>query len=309
MANKIELVEVGPRDGLQNERNIVSLEDKYDMISKLIRAGVRRLEVGSFVNPKKVPQMAGTEDLISALPQLDGVTYIGLVLNHRGLERALNTSVGEVGAVALASDTFAIKNQGQSSSESVGIAAEIVRDARSEGRAANVTISAAFGCPFEGEIDPNKIVDMAIKLAEAQPHEIALADTIGVGDPWRVSSLVERVRSALPNMPLRAHFHNTRNTGLANAFAASLAGVSRLDASLGGIGGCPFAPAATGNIPTEDLIYMLERGGIDTGIDLNRLLDASHWLTKMMDKSLPAMVPKAGAFPGKDIHTKTNATA
>lgn len=309
MAQAVEILEVGPRDGLQNEPEIISIENKRGLIEKSLAAGVRRLEVASFVNPKRVPQMAGAEELIASLPVLDDVTYIGLVLNMRGAERALETSIHELGAVALPSDTFAGKNQGQTSDESVAVACKIVEFAKSAGRKANVTISAAFGCPFEGEVAPEKIVAMAETIAAADPHEIAIADTIGVGDPWRVADVISKVRAVLPDMPLRAHFHNTRNTGLANAYAAVQAGVTTLDASLGGIGGCPFAPAATGNIPTEDLVYMLERGSVSTGVDLGALIEASEWLAKMMGKETPAMVTKAGGFPAPKTHEQTSSAA
>lgn len=309
MQRQIELIEVGPRDGLQNERRSLSLGEKAEFIARLVRAGVRRLEVGSFVHPKKVPQMADTEELISALPNDDDITLIGLVLNERGLDRALRTRAQEIGTVAVASDTFANKNQGQTAQESVTVAAKIICDARAEGRRANATLSAAFGCPFEGEIDKNKIVDMALTLAAADPHEIAIADTIGVADPWSVTRLVTMLREALPQMPLRAHFHNTRNTGLANAYSAVQAGITRLDASLGGIGGCPFAPAATGNIPTEDLIYMLERGGYTTDLDLPHLIEASNWLSATMAKPLPGMVSRAGQFPAKPELSKIDSAA
>lgn len=260
-------------------------------------AGVRRVEVASLVNPKRVPQMAGAEELIAALSKRDDVTTIGLVMNMRGAERALETDIDELGAVVVATDEFAIRNQKQTSDESVDGACEIIKTAKAAGREANVTIGASFGCPFEGEVAPERVVAMAEKLADAGPREIALADTIGVGDPWRVADVVARVKKALPDMPLRAHFHNTRNTGLANAYAAIGAGVTTLDASLGGIGGCPFAPAATGNIPTEDLVYMLERGGIETGLDLEELISSAKWLSDVMNKALPAMVSKAGGFP------------
>jgi len=308
VTDRIEIVEVGPRDGLQNEPEIISLENKQALIERAVAAGVKRLEVASFVNPKRVPQMAGAEELIANLTLHDEVTYIGLVLNQRGAERALQTSVHELGAVALPSNTFAQKNQGQTADQSVDIACEIVAMAKRAGRAANVTISAAFGCPFEGEVSPDKVVGFAEKIAAAGPHEIAIADTIGVGDPWRVRDLVGKLRAALPGMPLRAHFHNTRNTGLANAFAAAEAGVTTLDASLGGLGGCPFAPAATGNIPTEDLVYMLERGGVKTDLSLDKLIDASSWLSKMMNKTVPAMVSKAGGFP-KQENTEQKSSA
>lgn len=294
---KVEIVEVGPRDGLQNEAAVFTQENKRTFIRHAIAAGVKRVEVASFVHPKRVPQMAGAEELIESLPDQPDVTYIGLVMNMRGVERALNTKVNEIGAVVVASDTFAQKNQNQTSDESVETAIEIIQAAKAAGRSANVTIGASFGCPFEGEVAHEKVVDMAVRLAKADPREIALADTIGVGDPWRVKALVSKVREALPEMPLRAHFHNTRNTGLANAFAAAEAGVSTLDASLGGIGGCPFAPAATGNIPTEDLVYMLERGGVATGVDLNSLIVSSDWLAEIMSRNLPAMLSKAGIFP------------
>lgn len=305
-ASMIEIVEVGPRDGLQNEPEIISLENKRALIERAVVAGVRRIEVASFVNPKRVPQMAGAEELIASLRLPDDVTTIGLVLNMRGAERALETRVKELGAVVVATDEFAIRNQKQTSDESVEVACDIIKTAKAAGREANVTIGASFGCPFEGEVAPERVVAMAQKLAEAAPHEIALADTIGVGDPWRVADVVSRVKEALPEMPLRAHFHNTRNTGLANAYAAVGAGISTLDASLGGIGGCPFAPAAAGNIPTEDLVYMLERGGRETGLDLGKLISGSKWLAEMMNKSVPAMVSKAGGFPQPD-HQKTSA--
>lgn len=309
MKRTVEILEVGPRDGLQNEPEVISLENKRALIERAVAAGVRRLEVASFVNPKRVPQMAGAEEVIASLPALEDVTYIGLVLNMRGAERALETSVQELGAVALPSDTFAKKNQGQTSDQSVAVACEIVEFAKAAGRKANVTISAAFGCPFEGEVAPDKIVSIAEKIAVAGPHEIAIADTIGVGDPWRVTEVISKVRAALPDMPLRAHFHNTRNTGLANAYAAVQAGVKTLDASLGGIGGCPFAPAATGNIPTEDLVYMLERGGISADVNLDALIAASKWLANMMGKETPAMVTKAGGFPVPKTLEQTSSAA
>ncbi len=197
----------------------------------------------------------------------------------------------------LCSDTFAKKNQGQSARETLEIASEIIRLARKEGRTATVMISSAFGCPFEGEIAESDVIDFAKHLAEAEPSEIALADTIGVGDPWRVGNLFDKLREAVPGIPLRGHFHNTRNTGIANAYAAIQTGVSAIDASIGGLGGCPFAPAATGNIATEDLVYMLNRGGIETGVDLDALIDTCNWMNDVVGRRLPAMVSRAGNFP------------
>jgi hydroxymethylglutaryl-CoA lyase len=295
---KVEIVEVGARDGLQNEPDILATETKVALIERAIAAGARRIETASFVNPKRVPQMADAEAVMAALPAPAGVTYIGLVLNERGAERALATQVHELGVVAVASDSFAIRNQGQSSDESVAVAKCIVAMGKAAGRSAQVTISAAFGCPFEGEVAPARVVAMAQSIAEANPREIALADTIGVGAPAQVTALFKAVRAAIgPDIPLRAHFHNTRNTGLANAWAAYEAGAATLDSSLGGLGGCPFAPKATGNIPTEDLIYLLERSGVSTGLDLEMLIDAGQWLTGVMGRTLPGMVSRAGGFP------------
>jgi len=291
------IVEVSPRDGLQNENQVVPTATKVELIKRAIAAGIRRIEVASFVNPDRVPQMADAEAIVAALPEVAGVTYIGLVLNEKGAERALETKLGELGAVAVATDTFAQKNQGQTSDESVAVASAIVRRAKADGRRANVTVSAAFGCPFEGETPAERIVEMVRRLADAEPDDIALADTIGVADPWRVRELIEAVRSAVPGIALRGHFHNTRNTGLANSFAAIEAGVSIFDTSIGGVGGCPFAPAATGNTPTEDLLYMLSRGGVDTGVDLDEVIAVSKWLAGVMGRPLPAMVSRAGGFP------------
>ena len=293
----IEIVEVSPRDGLQNEAQAVSTEDKLLLIERAVSAGIRRLEIASFVNPKRVPQMADAEEVVAKAPRSEDVTYIGLVMNRRGAERALDTDIDQLGAITLCSDTFAQKNQGQTAQETLDVASEIIRLARKEGRAATVMISSAFGCPFEGEIEEADVIEYAKRLAEAEPCEIALADTIGVGDPWRVGSLFDKLRDAVPGMPLRGHFHNTRNTGIANAYAAIQAGVASIDASIGGLGGCPFAPAATGNIATEDLVYMLDRGGIDSGVDLSTIMDACSWMNDVVGRQLPAMVSRAGSFP------------
>jgi hydroxymethylglutaryl-CoA lyase len=288
---------VSPRDGLQNESQAVSTEDKLRLIDRAVSAGIRRLEIASFVNPKRVPQMADAEEVVAKAPRSEDVTYIGLVMNQRGAERALDTSIDQLGAITLCSDTFAQKNQGQTARETLEVALGIIRLARTEGRSATVMISSAFGCPFEGEIDEADVIDYAKQLAEAEPCEIALADTIGVGDPWRVAALFEKLREAVPGMPLRGHFHNTRNTGIANAYAAIQAGVGAIDASVGGLGGCPFAPAATGNIATEDLVYMLDRGGIESGVDLAELMDTCSWMNDVVGRQLPAMVSRAGGFP------------
>jgi len=297
MKRRISIIEVGPRDGLQSEPEILPVEIKAEFIRRAVDAGIRRLEVASFVNPKNVPQMAGAEELVAALPRRDDVTYIGLVLNQRGFERARDCGIDEVGMVVVASDTYNRRNQGVSSGESVEAWLKIAAQARAAGIRANIMVSSAFGCPFEGEVASERVLEIVQRVAEAEPVELALADSIGVAVPSQVGDLLGRVAETLPGMPLRCHLHNTRNTGLANAQAAVDAGVTSLDASIGGIGGCPFAPAATGNIPTDDLVYMLERSGIETGVSLTKIIETSLWLEEQLGRGVPAMLPKAGIFP------------
>lgn len=297
--NPVTIMEVSPRDGLQNEDALISTEDKLNLIHRLLDAGAKRIEVTSFVHPERVPQMADAEAVCAGLPQRGDVTYTGLILNRRGYDRARATGrLQEVGMVVPASDTFGMRNQGQSVDEAVDEGIAILRDAKRLGLRAQVTIAVAFGCPFEGEVNPMRVVEAAERLAEAEPVEIALADTIGVGVPSQVSDLYGTLREVLgPTMPLRAHFHDTRNTGIANAYAALQAGVDTLDASVGGVGGCPFAPNATGNIATEDLVYMLDRMGINHDLELDALIDTAHWLQGPLGKPVPSMVSRAGGFP------------
>ena len=293
----IEIVEVGPRDGLQNEKLLVSTTDKVKLARRAIAAGIRRLEVTSFVNPARVPQMADAEEVVKLLGRPVGVTRIGLVLNEKGAERAIVCGLDQLGAVTLASDTFGIRNQKQTSAESVEVAKRIIALGKAAGLSAQVTISAAFGCPFEGEVDPAKVVDMARQLAAAGPCEIVLADTIGVAVPAEVSRLITMVKSAIGPIPVRAHFHDTRNTAIANVWAAVEAGASTIDAAIGGLGGCPFAPGAAGNVATEDVIYLLKRSGVTTNVDFDVLVATSHWLGGVMGKQLPSQLAKAGGFP------------
>jgi hydroxymethylglutaryl-CoA lyase len=293
----VEIVEVGPRDGLQNEPTVVPTAVKVEFIRRAIEAGLRRIEVASFVNPKRVPQMADAEAVLAALPRREDVHYIGLVLNRKGLDRAVAAGCTEIGMAVVASDTFNQRNQGVTTDESIAAWLDIARTAQAAGLRAQVTVSAAFGCPFEGEVPVTRVVEIAQRVAAAGPFEVALADTIGAGVPSQVTEIVGRVREALPGMPLRCHFHNTRNTGVANAYAALEAGVTVLDASIGGTGGCPFAPSATGNLPTEDLLYMLTRMGIHTGVDLEALIGTGHWLQEQLGRPVPGALLKAGVFP------------
>lgn len=297
---QIELVEVGPRDGLQNEPDIIATDVKLELINRMIGYGARRLEVASFVHPQRVPQMADAEAVIAGLPSREDCTYVGLVLNKRGVMRALATrdngasGVDQVGCVIVASDTFGQKNQGQTIAEGIAETRAMLRFAREEGLRAQVTISAAFGCPFEGEVKHDTVLAIAEAIAEDHPEEIALADTIGVGTPWEAGELFGKLGALLgPEIPMRAHFHNTRGTGIANAWEAYKAGVRIFDASLGGLGGCPFAPRATGNIATEDLIYMMGRSGVATGIDLDAAIAANKWFAGHLGRELPSAVARA----------------
>lgn len=300
---KLEIVEVSARDGLQNESVLVSTADKVALIERMIDAGARRFEVGSFVNPKRVPQMADTPDVIAALPDREDVRYIGLCLNRKGVERAAGSRQGnkrgvdEAGCVTVASDAFGIANQGQNSAESVAENRAMLALAQAEGLVPQVTIAVAFGCPFEKAVPSDRVIAIAERLAEADPVEIAVADTIGVAVPGQVRDLIGRLRETLPaHIRLRAHFHDTRATGVANAWAAWEAGADVLDSSLGGLGGCPFAPGATGNVATEDLVYLFERSGVASGIDLDRAIAVNRWFAGVMGKALPSNVGRAGPF-------------
>jgi hydroxymethylglutaryl-CoA lyase len=292
----VEIVEVGPRDGLQNEDVVLDVAAKVAYIEALAGAGLRRIEAVSFVHPKRVPQMADAEAVMAAVPRRDGVAYSGLVLNRRGLDRAVAAGVDEVNMVVVATDTFSARNQGMTTAEGPRAGAPRAGAARDAGLRMSLTVGAAFGCPFEGEVRPERVTDIVRSCVEAGVNEIALADTIGVAVPRDVRALVSAVRS-VTDVPLRCHFHNTRNTGYANALAAIEAGVAALDASSGGIGGCPFAPAATGNIATEDLLYALGRSGIGTGIDMARLLTASALVEERLGHANPALLGRAGMFP------------
>jgi hydroxymethylglutaryl-CoA lyase len=298
MSHFIEIVEVGPRDGLQNEAVALGVADKIEFIRRLEACGARRIEAVSFVNERRVPQMAGAEAIMAGLPKAQGRSRIGLVLNERGWDRALAAGVDEANVVVCATDSFGIRNQGAPVAAQMEALAAIVGRQRSEGGPpVSVVFSLAFGCPFEGEVPQDRIVGLAREAASLGVGEIALADTIGVADPWTVRRRVEAVRAVAPEARLRLHFHDTRNTGLANAFAGVEAGVDVLDASCGGLGGCPFAPAATGNIATEDLVYMLSRAGFETGYDLGGLIAAGRWIGEKIGKAPVSALSRAGIFP------------
>ena len=295
----VEIVDVAPRDGLQSDAVMFSTAQKVELVERIVAAGIRRVEVASFVNPARVPQMADAEDVLAALGAThSGATFIGLVLNERGFDRAVAAATPEVNVVVVCSDTFSHRNQSMSTEQSIAAAITVIERARDHDIPVSVTLSAAFGCPYEGAVDEAHVLAIAARIAAALPKEIALADTIGAAVPTQVRSLVTRTRAEIDDeVALRAHFHNTRNTGLANALAAVESGVRVIDASLGGIGGCPFAPRATGNIPTEDVVYLLERSGFSTGVSLAKLIEATEWLESELGRSVPSLVAKAGPFP------------
>jgi hydroxymethylglutaryl-CoA lyase len=295
---KLELVEVSPRDGLQNEPEIVSTENKLRLIEHILAAGFRRLEAASFVNPKKVPQMADGDSVFAGLPKRDDAVFIALALNPRGVQRALAAGAREINYVFCASDGFSIRNNGGTVEETFAAWPEAAAMARAGGARLSATISTAFGCPFDGEVAVARMVEVAERCASEDIFELALADTIGVAAPSDVKERFRAVRAVVPStVQMRAHFHNTRNTALANAVAAVEEGVRVLDGSLGGIGGCPFAPGAAGNVPSEDLLYMFDRMGFDTGVDLDRAIAAAQFVGDVLGKQTPGMVSRAPPFP------------
>lgn len=303
MSRFITIVEVGPRDGLQNEKVVLDPAVRAEFTHRLEAAGARRIEAVSFVHPRYVPQMAGAEEVMAALPREAGRSRIGLVLNGRGYDRAVATPVDEVNVSLSVTDGFGLKNQGLAVRDQVAMLSDIVaRRHNAEGQAEaapslSATLSCVWGCPFDGEVSVGQVADLVGEVAALGVEEIALADTIGAGDPWAVTRKVEAARRAAPDARLRLHFHDTRNTGLANAYAGVEAGVEVLDASAGGIGGCPFAPGATGNIATEDLVHMLHRAGFETGYDLDALIDAARWIGERIGRPNPSALSRAGRFP------------
>lgn len=298
----IQIVEVSPRDGLQNENGFVETSDKLALISRLVEMGATRIEVASFVNPRRVPQMADAEGVVAGLPDAPGVRYIGLCLNERGVDRAIASRDGggrgldEAGCVLVATDGFGIVNQGQTVADGITANTVMLAKARAAGLFAQVTISAAFGCPYEGHVPPERVIDLAARMVDAGAQEIALADTIGVAVPAQVGDLVGRVIEKIGNVPLRLHLHDTRGLAPGNAWAGYEAGCRIFNSALGGLGGCPFAPGAAGNVGTEELVYLFARSGVATGIDLEAAVAANRWFATIMGRALPSRVGKAGDF-------------
>ena len=277
-----------------------------ELIERLVAAGHTRIEAASFVSPKAVPKMADGEAVVAGAPRNRPVSYSALVLNERGLQRAIDAGVDEVCGVVVATETFSQANQRASVEESLKRWQAISDAAREAGMKTAVTVSAVCGCPYEGRVDAAQVLGLVSRLAETQPDELALADTIGVGVPTQVADLFESAAERAPGVTLRGHFHNTRNTALANVAAAIDVGVGVFDASLGGVGGCPFAPRATGNVATEDVVYMVHEMGYDTGLDLDALIEASAWLETQLGHRVPSLVAKAGGFPQPELRGRAN---
>jgi hydroxymethylglutaryl-CoA lyase/(R)-citramalyl-CoA lyase len=291
----VHICDVGPRDGLQNESRVLPPAVRAELCDRLAASGLTRVEAASFVNPKLVPQMAGAEEVFSAVVRAPGVVYAGLVLNERGYDRAVAAGVDEVHYGFAATDSFGLRNQNQTTEQGLEVCQRLVRRARADGLPITVTVIVSFGCPFEGRVEPSRVLRLAERILEVPPDELLFADTIGVGVPSQARELV-RGALALGARIVGLHLHNTRNTGYANAIAGLEAGATVLDASVGGAGGCPFAPRATGNIATEDLVYLLHGMGYETGIALEPLIECSRWLSEQLGKDLPGMVAKAGGF-------------
>ena len=288
----ISICEVGPRDGLQNEKEVLAPETRAELVNQLAAAGLPVVEAASFVSSERVPQMAGAEEVVEEIERRDGTVYAGLALNEKGYDRLRAAGLEEVRFAVAATESFSKRNANASVEEAVSAAEKVLTRAREDGVRSTATISVAFGCPFEGLVDPETVVALAERLRGA--NEVVLADTIGVATPGQVRALVERV-----GKPVGAHLHNTRNTGFANAYAALEGGATTLDSSIGGLGGCPFAPRATGNIATEDLVYMLEGDDVETGVDLDALISISEWLERVLGRPLEGQLYRAGRFPSE----------
>lgn len=298
MTRRIDIVEVGPRDGLQNDPGDLATDQKLEFISRLEACGVKRMESGCFVSPRAVPKMADSGEVFRGLDRTRNTSHIALALNEKGVRRAIDAKADEINFVLVAGEGFGERNQRmtpQQSADMLAQCAPLVHDAEIP---LSATVSVAFGDPYTGEVDPAVVANLAAQAQRAGVAEVGLGDTIGVATPWDVRKVVERVRMEAPDVYLRLHFHDTRGAGLANVAAAVEAGVDVIDASCGGIGGCPFAPAATGNVATEDVVYMLERAGFETGLDLSKLIDTAKWLEAALGHPVSSSLSKAGGFPG-----------
>jgi isopropylmalate/homocitrate/citramalate synthase len=294
---RITIVDVAPRDGLQMEPTVLAPSVRAELVARLAATGLSRIEITSFVNPEKVPQMAHPEQVVAGVEPHPGIAYSGLVLNERGYTRLAETPLPGVNFSFAITDSYNMRNQGQTVEQSIAAVTRVAKSARESGRHLAVTFAVAFGCPFEGRVEPAWVREVAGRILEAGPDELVLADTIGVATPSRVGRLVGELTGS--GIPIGVHLHNTRNTGFANAYRAIEAGATRIDSCAGGIGGCPFAPRATGNIATEDLVYLLDEEGIETGVDLDAVIGVANWLEGVLGRQLEGQVYRAGGFPSR----------
>lgn len=311
MNRLVDVIEVSPRDGLQNESAQLSTSQKLELIERAILMGARRIEVTSFVNPRLVPQMADAEAVVAGLPDRRDVRFIGLCLNERGVQRALAASaesgrgLDEIGCVLVATDSFGIANQNQTVTQGLSVNRAMIKAAKASGLNAQVTIAGSFGCPFEGHVSEDHVIGLAEAMVDAGAEEVAFADTVGVAVPTQVASMINTARKRFgETVPIRVHLHDTRGMAAANAWAAWQEGCTRFDSAIGGLGGCPFAPKAAGNVATEELIYMFERSGISTGLSLQEALAANAWLAEAMGRPLPSRVGRAGDFLPQGQHQR-----
>jgi isopropylmalate/homocitrate/citramalate synthase len=297
MTTPIDLCDVGPRDGLQNLARHFSVAERIELIDRLSAAGVRHVEAVSFVNPKRVPQMADAEAVLAGIARPAGLVVAGLVMNEKGAERAMACELDELRFVLVASETFSQRNQAASIAQNVEVLASVARLMRGSARKLTAVLAASYGCPFEGRVAPDTVRSLVDQAIAAGAQEVSLADTIGVATPPQVDALTRAVRTDHPDVTIGAHFHNTRNMGFANAYAAILAGATVLDSSIGGLGGCPFAPKATGNIATEDLLYLLEGLQVETPLCALATIDVVNWLRELVPADLSGRLAIAGWFP------------
>lgn len=297
MTRRIDIVEVGPRDGLQNDPSDLSVPQKLEFIARLEACGVRRIEAGAFVSHRAVPKMATSGEVFRGLSKTPGRSRIALALNEKGIRSAIDAKADEINFVLVASEGFGLKNQGMSPQQSADNLAALAPLVHEAGIPLSATISVAFGDPYDGEVDSAIVANLAAQAQRAGVVEVGLGDTIGVATPWAVRDMVGLVRTQAPDVYLRLHFHDTRGLGPANVFAAVDAGVDSIDTSCGGIGGCPFAPNATGNVATEDVVYMLERAGFETGIDLDKMIETAKWLEGVLGHRVSSSLVRAGVFP------------
>jgi isopropylmalate/homocitrate/citramalate synthase len=305
LIDTVRIVEVGPRDGLQNEKVTLPTQAKVAYITALGDAGLRVIEAGAFVSPKWVPQMADTAEVFAEIPKDPGVEYPVLVPNMRGLERAIEAGVQSISIFTASSETFNKRNINMSIDESFDNYAPVALRALQEGMRVRGYVSTAFGCPYEGDVPPEKVLEVCARLLDLGCYEVSVGDTIGVGTPIQVQGVIGMLLQVIPASKLAMHFHDTRGTALANTLAALEMGIATFDASSGGLGGCPYAPGASGNLATEDLVYMLDRMGIDTGVDMNRLVQASTIIAPYLDHPLPGRYLQACTAKAKPVVTST----